>query len=231
MSQLRHALDALADRGSPRGAKNVFAAATEAFGSRRFATRQRPGGDDMVAATVPRRGRRVWVAFVASFAGVLAMGLLWALLAPAGGGPERDAAERTGASAVPGPTLIPVDGVPMTVAPGAALSFYAYLPDVHLAWRATDEGGTQLCWRTPAGDGCGSDLFYAPDTVVLPNGDHVVVLTRPALGGGSFPSEVTVELSNGETVTAPLNVREGIALTYARVSLSPTTSVVSARAR
>src|SRR5690606_21356789 len=118
---------------------------------------------------------------------------------------------------------------PMTVPAGAGLSYYTYLPDLHLAWQETEDGGTDICWKTPEAEGCQSDLFYAPDTIIVPNASQVIVLTRPALGGDN-PGEAVVELSNGQTVTEVFTTPSGIAIAYARIDIPDGVTALSATA-
>lgn len=203
MNTLVEQLDTLATRGTPRGADGVYHAATR----------------DLTLARRPR----ATLAFAVGFA-VVAIAVGLTVL----GGNGRTDAGRT--SLVPVETLPALDGPPMTVASGSDLSYMSYTDDLYLAWRATPDSSTELCWQTPRDSDCVSDLFFAPDVVVIPVAEQAIVLTRPPLTGPQ-PTEVAVELSSGATISAPLQRVGGIALVYARIALSDSDQVVSAAAR
>lgn len=237
MSRLRNAFEHLASRGTPRGAGSVFSDAVEKVGapSSEPSARIDQGDEIMISTATPIRKRPAWVAFAAAFGVVMAVGVAVTLLVrpdttnPSGG---QDVAGGGSAvnTAVPGPTLAPADSTPMTVPAEAPLNYYTYLPDLHLAWRATADGAsTEICWKTPEGEGCQSDLFYAPDTIVVPNGSQAIILTRPDVGAAE-PGSAEVRLSNGETTTQVFTTPEGIAIAYARIDLPPGTTVESATA-
>lgn len=234
MSRLHRALHTLASRGAPRGASQIFSAVFESMGSAASEPMVRiEKGDEIMASTiVQRRTRPGWIAFVVAFGAALALGLAMTLVVrPLGTGGSQDFASdgEIPNTAVPGPTLEPIDGPPMTVPANAELSFYAYLPDLHLAWRATEDSATEICWKTVTEEGCQTDLFYAPETVVVPNGGQVIILTRPAIGGEA-PSGLVIEFSNGQSIRQSLTTRGGIAIAYARVELPQGLGVVSATA-
>lgn len=233
MNRLRIALEGLASRGTPRGADEIFSDATKSRGSpiSESLVRIDQGDEIMVSSTVSRRRHPAWLMFAAAFGAVLIVGLAVTLVVrPTGTDTGRDVAgNNTASSVAPGPTLPPSDNVPMTVPAGSDLSYYSYLPDLHLGWRATEDGNTDLCWKTVSDDGCESDLFYAPDTIVIPNGNQVIVLTRPALGGDT-PAEAVVTFSNGETANEAFTTPSGIAIAFARVEVPDGVTVTSASA-
>jgi hypothetical protein len=232
MNRLHSALEGLASRGTPRGADEIFSDATQSMGSptSEALVRIDQGDEIMVSSTVSRRQYPAWLMFAAAFGVVLIVGLAITLVVRPTGDTGRDVAgNNTASSVVPGPTLPPSDNVPMTVPAGSDLSYYSYLPDLHLGWRAAEDGNTDLCWKTASDEGCESDLFYAPDTVIIPNGNHVIVLTRPALGGET-PTEAVVTFSNGETANEAFTTPSGIAIAFARVEVPDGVTVTSASA-
>ena len=233
MNRLHLALEGLASRGTPRGADEIFSDATTSMGSptSEDSVRIDQGDEIMVSPTLSRRQYPVSLKFAAAFGAVLIVGLAVTLVVgPTATDTGRDVAgNNTASSVAPGPTLPPSDNVPMTVPAGSDLSYYSYLPDLHLGWRATEDGNTDLCWKTASDEGCESDLFYAPDTVVIPNGNHVIVLTRPAVGGET-PTEAVVTFSSGETANAAFTTPSGIAIAFARVEVPDGVTVISASA-
>jgi hypothetical protein len=233
MKRLHSALEGLASRGTPRGADEIFSDATKSVSPPISESVERidQGDEIMATSAVSRRQYPAWLMFAAAFGVVLIVGLAVTLLVrPTGTDTGREAAgNNTDSRVVPGPTLPPSDNVPLTVPAGSDLSYYSYLPDLHLGWRAAEDGNTDLCWKTASDEGCESDLFYAPDTVVIPNGNHVIVLTRPALGGEA-PAEAVVTFSNGETANEAFTTRSGIAIAFARVEVPDGVTVTSASA-
>lgn len=251
MSRLRNAFEHLASRGTSRGADPVFSAAVQKAG----APSSEPlawidqGDEIMISTAIPIRKRPAWVAFAAAFGVVLAVGVAGTLLVrPDSGSPPAGQDVAGGGSAVntavPGATLAPADSTPMTVPAEAPLSYYTYLPDLHLAWRATADGAsTEICWKTPEGEGCASDDFQAPNVVVIPNGPQVFILTRAEfIPDGTFaengmpngvfrdPTHVTIEFSDGSETEATLTTPDGIGITYARIDLPDGATVKTAAA-
>lgn len=213
MKDLHASLETLASRGEEAGADTVFALASKAtnVGS---AVR-------ISSSATPGLGRPRVAAFVVSFAAILGVLGLISL------GTSGTDASDTG-SLGPVVTMPPIDGVSMTVPPGADLSYYPYLPDLHLAWRAVEQG-TEMCWASPYGDDCVTDNFYAPETVVVLVGEQAVVLSRPALTGPK-PESFRIELSNGDVITKRAEEVRGIAIIHARFALPTGVSVISAQA-
>ena len=147
---------------------------------------------------------------------------------------------------VPRQTLPPTVGlneVPVTIAAGSALNYWRWLPDLDISERGTTRGGTELCWRTPAGTGCIDDSFISPEVGTIPTGSGVRVLARPALVAitptptdplvpkfeqGPPPTTVTAILSDGSTVTADIHYGEQFGVGYARLALAAGVTVMSA---
>lgn len=219
MNNIRRAFEELATRGSARGAERILAGVSDSL------RETAPGGVVRIgrqkenamsprseSAPTPRRGLAI---SAAAFVVVLAAGIGIGSLLPWGSGDGSDVASV--------PTLGPVEpeAPPMTVAVGGELSYFSYLPDLQLAWRAIDDGATEVCWRTPSGEGCASDLFYAPDTLVIVDRDQAIILTRPDVdsGEGVSVSEIVVTFAGGNTTTIPISTIGGIGLVYARVQL------------
>lgn len=241
MSQLRNDLEYLATRGIPRGAAVVFADAVEMVGTPAAGRSDwNEQGDEVIeATTIPVRKRPPWLAFAAAFVAVLAIGASVALLTrPGDVSPSPDASAVGGGSVTStvfsGPTLPPIEGPPLTVPSGNPLSFFAYLPDLHLAWQTSADLSTEMCWRTPLGEGCVVDDVLAPDTIIIPNGNQAFVLTRAPFvssdGSQSNPSQVMIQFSDGTTAVEELSTPEAVAIVYARVDLSPGVTIQSATA-
>lgn len=229
MNRLREAFEQLAQRGNPRGAEAVYAAATHRIPVTSTVAKDREGGDAVVSWSFERR--RPWAGFAAAFVVVFAVGTVFGVLVLSNSPSGEQVPVGGDTTPPPGPTLPPAEsGVPMTVPADSPLSFHAYLPDLHLAWREIGAGsGTEICWRTPFEEKCASDDFFAPATLVVGNGGQIIILTRLPLGGPA-PTFVEVHFSDGETATHPLTTPEGIAIQYARVDLREGVKVVSARA-
>ena len=148
---------------------------------------------------------------------------------------------------VTGQTLPPTVGLadsPVTIPPGSELSYWRWFPDLDISERATEEGGTELCWRTPAGTGCIDDSFMSPDVGVIPTDGGAILLARPALVPisppptdplepkfemGPDPTSVTVRLSDGSTVTADVDYGEQFGVGYARIDVPDGVTVTEAR--
>ncbi len=128
-------------------------------------------------------------------------------------------------------TLPPGNATPVTVPQGADLIWYDFIPGtVQLAWRST-AGGTEMCWRTIAGEDCVDDDFRAPEVVIIAGPDHQpIVLTRPPFAGKA-PERIALDLSDGTTIdAAPLYPGQGVALLWALADRLPQgVSVVGAR--
>jgi hypothetical protein len=154
--------------------------------------------------------------------------------------------ESVGIAATSVPALPPaVDLIeaPITIPAGSALSYWRWLPDLDISERQTSEGGTELCWRTPAGTGCIDDSFISPSVGVIPTEGGAIFLARPALikitpppadpnapkfALGPNPTTVTVTLSDGSTVTAEINYGDQFGVGYARLQLPTDVTVSSA---
>jgi hypothetical protein len=148
------------------------------------------------------------------------------------------------AAPIPGQTLPPaVDliEVPLTIPAGSALNYWRWLPDLDISERQTTAGGTELCWRTPAGTGCIDESFSSPQVGVVPTDGGVIFLAGPALIEitptptdpnaakfelGPNPTTVTVNLSDGSTLTAEIKYGGKFGVGYARLEL-PTGVTVS----
>jgi len=85
MSRVRDSLSTLASRGKPRGADQIFSAASTALGTRQSGSlAETKLGDDLMVVSPTTQPRRPWVAFAAGFGVALAMGLLlFAVVRPA----------------------------------------------------------------------------------------------------------------------------------------------------
>jgi len=147
---------------------------------------------------------------------------------------------------IPGSTLPPaVDlvQVPVTVMAGSPLSYWRWLPDLDIAERQTAQGGTELCWRTPAGTGCLDDSFASPQVGIIPTDGGAILLARPAIIAieppptdpsapkfelGPNPTTVTATMSDGSTQTAQLTYGEEFGVGYTRIQLPEDLSVSSA---
>ena len=147
----------------------------------------------------------------------------------------------------PGDTLAPnadlVD-TPVTVATDAALQYWRWLPDLDVAERETSDGGTELCWRTPVGEGCLDGAVRSPEVGIVPTDGGAILIVRPALIDlapdeqrpglptaidGPIPDNVVVTLSDGSTSLAIVQyVPASDVRFYARVDLPPGVTVVSA---
>ena len=146
----------------------------------------------------------------------------------------------------PGRTLPPTVGlneVPVTIAAGSALTYWRWLPDLDISERGTAQGGTELCWRTPAGTGCVDDSFISPQVGIIPTDGGAILLVRPALvpitptptdplvpkfEQGPPPTIVTAILSDGSTVTVDVRYGEQFGVGYARIALAAGVTVMSA---
>lgn len=155
-------------------------------------------------------------------------------------------AEASEPAAIPGATLPPavdLNEVPITIAAGNQLSYWRWLPDLDISERQTSEGGTELCWRTPAGTGCIDDSFTSPSVGIIPTDGGVIFLARPALieitppatdplaptfEHGPRPTTVVATMSDGSSVTADLNYGDEFGVGYARIALARGATVVSA---
>ena len=138
---------------------------------------------------------------------------------------------------VTGQTLPPTVGLvdsPVTIPAGSELNYWRWFPDLDISERATDQGGTELCWRTPAGTGCIDDSFMSPDVGVIPTDGGAILLARPALVPitppptdplepkfemGPNPTSITARLSDGSTVTADVSYGADFGVGYARIDV------------
>lgn len=149
-------------------------------------------------------------------------------------------------SAEPTETLPPTTGEqppPVTVPAGSPLVYFRLLPDLDVSQRETGVGSTELCWRTPAGEGCIDDAFNSPDVGAIPATGGVIFLARPALVRiepaptdstaplytlGPEPISVTAHLSDGSTSTVRLEHLDTFGPSYARLALPEGITVVEA---
>jgi len=148
----------------------------------------------------------------------------------------------TGATLPPSGDLIEI---PLTVPPNSPLSYWRFLPDLDISERQTTEAsGTELCWRTPTGQGCLDDTFYSPDVGVIPTDGAAILLARPALIPiepvstdplaptlqiGPTPTIVTVTLSDGTTREVQLTQGEQYGIGHGRIELPAGTTITSAK--
>jgi hypothetical protein len=139
------------------------------------------------------------------------------------------------------PPAVDLTDVPLTVPAGSPLAYWRFLPDLDVSERATTTGGTELCWRTPAGTGCIDDTFESPNVGIIPADNATIFLVRPALIPidpppddplapttqlGPSPTTVTVTFSDGTTTT--VEVRHGRFVGYARIDTPDGVTVVEA---
>ena len=158
-----------------------------------------------------------------------------------------DASVRASEAAdVPGQTLPPAVGLndtPVTIPAGSELSYWRWFPDLDISERQTAAGGTELCWRTPAGTGCIDDSFISPEVGIIPTDGGAILLARPALMAitptptdplapkfeqGPPPRTITVALSDGSAVTADINYGDQFGVGYGRITLAAGVTIVSA---
>lgn len=240
MTRIEVAYEELASRGETRGAESVYAEAVgivERHSPRRQIQHLLREDRTVVSHTNselrPRRGVAV---LSAVFLVVLAIGIGTAYMLRTPPAPGDVGNGPLAPPAVAVPNFNP-GAVTPTVAFGNELSYYNYLPDLELAWGQTANGGTDICWRTLSGEGCASDDFSAPDVVLIQDGDVLTALTRAefvpdgttdaATGspGGKFvePTQITIVLSTGETLTELVAQPEGIGISYARFNIGDAT--------
>ena len=147
---------------------------------------------------------------------------------------------------VPGATLpaaVGLNGSPLTIPAGSELSYWRWFPDLDISERQTADGGTELCWRTPVGTGCIDDSFISPEVGVVPTDGGAILLARPSLieivpapsdplapkfEQGPPPTSVSVTLSDGSTVNAPITFGDDFGVGHAEVTLAPGVTIVSA---
>ena len=150
------------------------------------------------------------------------------------------------ADKVPGQTLpaaVGLNDTPLTIPAGSELSYWRWFADLDISERQTAAGGTELCWRTPAGTGCIDDSFISPEVGMIPTDGGAILLARPALieispaptdplapkfEQGPPPTTITVTLSDGSTVTADINYGDQFGVGYARVTLGAGVTVTTA---
>ena len=100
MNRLRDSMETLATRGTPRGADQIFSAASAAMAERRSeASAEATREGDTVAGTATTRPRRPWVAFAAAFAAVLVVGLGFVALTRSGEAPNNVGTETIASTA------------------------------------------------------------------------------------------------------------------------------------
>lgn len=147
---------------------------------------------------------------------------------------------------VPGATLpaaVGLNETPLTIPAGSELSYWRWFPDLDISERQTADGGTELCWRTPVGTGCIDDSFISPEVGIVPTDGGAILLARPGLieivpapsdplaakfEQGPPPTTVSVTLSDGSTVQAPITFGDDFGVGHARVTLAPGLTIVSA---
>ncbi len=147
---------------------------------------------------------------------------------------------------VPGQTLPPavdLNDTPVTIPAGSELSYWRWFPDLDISERQTAAGGTELCWRTPAGTGCIDDSFISPEVGIIPTDGGAILLARPALIAitpaprdplapkfeqGQPPTTITVTLSDGSTVVADVNHGDQYGVGFGRVTLAAGVTIASA---
>jgi len=150
------------------------------------------------------------------------------------------------ADKVPGQTLpaaVGLNETPITIPAGSELSYWRWFADFDISERQTAAGGTELCWRTPAGTGCIDDSFISPQVGIIPTDGGAILLARPALieispaptdplapkfEQGPPPTTITVTLSDGSTVTADIEYGDQFGVGYGRVTLAAGVTVASA---
>ncbi len=215
-------------------------------------------GESIAEPDSTRPGRRRPVLIAVGVAAVVALGVYGistrtgppSPTPPATGArptvPGTDVAPSTTVEIGPVSSLPPatdLSEVPITVPADSPLQYWRFLPDLDVSERQTSAGSTELCWRTPAGQGCIDDAFNSPAVGIVPTADGAIVLVRPALvpispvptdpmaprfQPGPDPTTVTATLSDGSIVTAAVHGNDGIGIRYARVPLPPDVSVVTA---
>ena len=147
---------------------------------------------------------------------------------------------------VPGQTLPPAVGLsdaPVTIAAGSELSYWRWFPDLDISERETEDGGTELCWRTPVGTGCIDDSFISPEVGMIPTDGGAILLTRPGLIAitptptdplapkfeqGPPPTTITATLSDGSIVTADIKYGDQFGVGYGWVTLDAGVTIVAA---
>ena len=124
-------------------------------------------------------------------------------------------------------------------------SYWRWLPDLDISERQEASGvaPTELCWRTPVGEGCLDEDFHSPRVGLIPTDRAVIAVVQPALieiapapddplaptlRAGPNPVKVTATLTDGTMVEAPVEYVDGFGLGYARLRVSPGESVVKA---
>ncbi|MBI5088719.1 MAG: hypothetical protein HZB15_07655 [Actinobacteria bacterium] len=151
-----------------------------------------------------------------------------------------DDASITGATLPPAVDLV---DVPLTVPAGSELTYWRWFADLDISERQRAAGGTELCWRTPAGIGCVDDSFTGPEVGIIPTDGAVILLARPALVEivppptdplepkfemGPAPTTVTATLSDGSSVLADVEYGQQFGVGFARIDLPPGVTVTHA---
>ncbi len=151
--------------------------------------------------------------------------------------------------AVSGATLPPANDlvdVPVTIVrEDGVFSYWRWLPDVDISERQDTlvDVPTELCWRTPVGEGCIAETFNSPAVGLIPTDRAVIAIVPPALIEivpapddplapkfeiGPDPVKVIATLTDGSTVEAPVEYADGFGAGYARLPVPPGESVVAA---
>jgi len=149
--------------------------------------------------------------------------------------------EVSGATLPPAADLIEV---PMTIAAGPQLSYWRWFADLDISERQTASGDTELCWRTPVGEGCIEHDFASPKAGLIPTDGATIVLAQPAIVPivpapsdptapkfelGPNPTKVVATLSDGTTATADLTFGAEFGPGWARIPTPDGVKVTDAR--
>jgi hypothetical protein len=160
------------------------------------------------------------------------------------GGATRTAADPSDVSGATLPPSADLNEVPITIATGQPLSYWRWFADLDISERQTPTGGTELCWRTPAGTGCIDDDFSSPDVGRIPTDGATIVLARPGLVPivptpsdpnapkfwvGPNPKRVVATLSDGTTVTVELTYGDEFGVGWARIPTPEGVEMTDAR--
>lgn len=123
---------------------------------------------------------------------------------------------------------------PVTVPAGQGLSYWRWLPDLDISEVQPAEGPTQLCYRTPAGEGCIDEDFNSPMVGLVPVPGGFIALVQPELiaispplddplapqfEAGPPPTRVIAEFSDRPSVTADVHYGEQFGLGWARLEI------------
>jgi hypothetical protein len=148
---------------------------------------------------------------------------------------------------VSGATLPPaadLTDVPVTIAAGPQLSYWRWFADLDISERQTTSGGTEFCWRTPAGEGCIEHDFASPKVGLIPTDGATIVLAQPAIVPiapapsdptapkfelGPNPTKVVATLSDGTAATAELTFGDEFGPGWARIPAPAGVTITEAR--